>query len=100
MTLLCLSDGGSKTQADEELVWLRNDALVSLMEGNKMGRSSVCIAPVIYDDNGANFTCHLSRNATVKASVILNVTCESLQIIIGINNDNSKHYIVFWLTDF
>lgn len=80
VSLLCLPDRGSETPADEELVWLRNGAVVSLMEGNRKGRSSVCISPIIHEDNGATFTCHLSRNATVKASVTLNVTCESLQM--------------------
>uniref|UniRef100_A0A3B4TGA0 Transmembrane and immunoglobulin domain containing 1 n=1 Tax=Seriola dumerili TaxID=41447 RepID=A0A3B4TGA0_SERDU len=74
VTLLCLPDGGSETQADEELVWLRNGAVVSLREENKKGRSSVCVTPVIHEDNGATFTCHLSRNATIRASVTLNVT--------------------------
>ncbi|XP_068457553.1 transmembrane and immunoglobulin domain-containing protein 1 [Clinocottus analis] len=62
-----------ETQVDEELVWLRNGAVVNLKEGNKNGQSSVCVKP-IYDDNGATFTCHLKKNATVTASVTLNVT--------------------------
>lgn len=74
VTLVCQPDGGDEPQADEELVWLRDDAVVSLKEGNKNGRSSVCVVPVIYEDNGATFTCHLSKNATVRASVTLNVT--------------------------
>ncbi|GLD46773.1 transmembrane and immunoglobulin domain-containing protein 1 [Lates japonicus] len=74
VSLLCLPDRGSETPADEELVWLRNGAVVSLMEGNRKGRSNVCVSPIIHEDNGATFTCHLSRNATVKASVTLNVT--------------------------
>lgn len=72
MSLSCISE------ADEELVWLRNGAMVNLMEKNKKGRSSVCVTPVIYEDNGATFTCHLSRNTTVRDSVTLHVTCESL----------------------
>lgn len=80
MSLVCQPDGGNEPQADEELVWLRNDAVVSLKEGNKNSRSRVCVTPIIYEDNGAIFTCHLSKNATVRASVALNVTCESLQI--------------------
>ncbi len=80
MSLICQPDGGRGTEeAEEELVWLRNGAVVSLTEENKMGRSSVCVTPVIYEDNGANFTCYLSTNATATASVTLNVTCESLQ---------------------
>ncbi|XP_042288267.1 transmembrane and immunoglobulin domain-containing protein 1 isoform X2 [Thunnus maccoyii] len=62
------------SEADEELVWLRNGALVNLMEGNNKGRSSVCVTPVIYEDNDATFTCHLGRNTTVRDSVTLNVT--------------------------
>ncbi|XP_026184404.1 transmembrane and immunoglobulin domain-containing protein 1 [Mastacembelus armatus] len=74
VSLLCLLDDDFEGQADEELVWLRNGAVVRLKEDNKKGNSSVCITPVLYEDNGATFTCHLSRNATVKASVTLNVT--------------------------
>ncbi|XP_044077774.1 transmembrane and immunoglobulin domain-containing protein 1 [Siniperca chuatsi] len=74
VSLVCHADGGHESQADEELVWLRNGAVVSLKEENMKGSSRVCVTPVIYEDNGATFTCHLSRNATVGASVTLNVT--------------------------
>ncbi|XP_054482552.1 transmembrane and immunoglobulin domain-containing protein 1 isoform X2 [Anoplopoma fimbria] len=74
VSLVCQSKGGIETQDDEELVWLRNDAVVILTEGNKKGNSSVCVSPVIHEDNGATFTCRLSKNATVMASVTLNVT--------------------------
>ncbi|KAF3706538.1 Transmembrane and immunoglobulin domain-containing protein 1 Precursor [Channa argus] len=74
VSLLCLSNGGSEAQADEELVWLRNGVMVKLKEGNNKGRSSVCVTPVIYGDNGATFTCQLRTNATVMSSVTLNVT--------------------------
>ncbi|XP_068572599.1 transmembrane and immunoglobulin domain-containing protein 1 [Cebidichthys violaceus] len=74
VSLVCHSDGGHEAQVDEELVWLRNGAVVSLTEENKKGHSSVCVSPVIYEDDGATFTCHLGKNATVKASVTLNVT--------------------------
>ncbi|XP_073334968.1 transmembrane and immunoglobulin domain-containing protein 1 [Pagrus major] len=74
VSLVCQPDSSREPQTDEELVWLRNGALVGLKEGNKEGRSSVCVTPVLYADNGANFTCHLSKNATVSASIILNVT--------------------------
>lgn len=87
MSLVCQRDSGSEPQADEELVWLRNGALVSLKEGNKEVRSSVCVTPVLYADNGANFTCHLSKNVTFSASIILDVTCESPQI----HNQNDFH---------
>lgn len=79
MSLVCRLDGSHDPQAGKELVWLRNDAVVSLKEGNKEGNSSVCITP-IHEDNGATFTCHLSKNATASTSVTLNVTCKSLQI--------------------
>uniref|UniRef100_A0A665XBQ2 Transmembrane and immunoglobulin domain containing 1 n=1 Tax=Echeneis naucrates TaxID=173247 RepID=A0A665XBQ2_ECHNA len=72
VSLLCTPDGDS--EAEEELVWLRNGAVVRLNEENRKGRSSVCISPIIHEDNEAVFTCHLSRNATVSASVTLNVT--------------------------
>lgn len=94
MSLVCL---GSETEDDEELVWLRNGAAVSLKEENKNGISRVCVTPVIYEDNGATFTCHLSRNNTVRASVTLNVTCESLQINVGLTNNI---YITFRFTEF
>lgn len=65
---------GKDTPADEELVWLRNGLTVKLNEENKKGASSVCVSPVIYDDNEATFTCQLKKDATVKASVTLRVT--------------------------
>ncbi|XP_075957579.1 transmembrane and immunoglobulin domain-containing protein 1 [Anarhichas minor] len=74
VSLVCQPDSGHEAQDDEELVWLRNGAVVSLTEGNKKGNSSVCVSPVIYEDDGATFTCHLGKNATVTASVTLNVT--------------------------
>ncbi|XP_069001684.1 transmembrane and immunoglobulin domain-containing protein 1 [Embiotoca jacksoni] len=74
VSMVCRPDGGSDTEADEELVWLRNGALVALKEGNKKGGSSVCVTPVVHEDNEATFTCYLSRNDTFRASVTLNVT--------------------------
>ena len=76
MSLLCLSD--AETEPDEDLVWLRNGALVRLMEENKKNGSRVCVTPVIQEDDGATFTCHLSSNDSISDSVTLNVTCESL----------------------
>lgn len=61
-------------EADEELVWKRNDALISLKEENKKGLSKLCITPIGYDDNEVTFTCQLGKNSTVTASVTLNVT--------------------------
>ncbi|KAM7398041.1 hypothetical protein PAMA_006080 [Pampus argenteus] len=63
-----------RSETDEELVWLRNGAVVNLKEGNKKGLSTVCVTPVIYKDNDATFTCHLSGNTTVRDSVTLRVT--------------------------
>ncbi|KAK5858504.1 hypothetical protein PBY51_002638 [Eleginops maclovinus] len=72
VSLVCQPDGSH--EADEELLWLRNGAAVRLTEENKMGRSSVCVTPVLYEDNGATFTCRLRKNATAMASVTLNVS--------------------------
>ncbi|XP_074528997.1 transmembrane and immunoglobulin domain-containing protein 1 isoform X2 [Halichoeres trimaculatus] len=71
VSLVCHHEGGHETE--EELMWLRNDAAVSLKEGNTMGSSQVCVTP-IYEDHGATFTCHLKKNATISASVTLDVT--------------------------
>ena len=73
--MVCQPDGGH--EADEELQWLRNGFAVRLTEENKMGLSSVCVTPVLYEDNGATFTCRRRNNATATASVTLNVSCES-----------------------
>uniref|UniRef100_A0A3B5AL90 Transmembrane and immunoglobulin domain containing 1 n=1 Tax=Stegastes partitus TaxID=144197 RepID=A0A3B5AL90_9TELE len=54
--------------AEKELVWLRNGVTVTLKEENKKGRSSVCVSPVIHDDNDATFTCHIKENSTFEAS--------------------------------
>uniref|UniRef100_A0A8C6T4K3 Transmembrane and immunoglobulin domain containing 1 n=1 Tax=Neogobius melanostomus TaxID=47308 RepID=A0A8C6T4K3_9GOBI len=72
VSLTCTHNATS--EADSELVWLRNDAVVSLNEGNKKGQSRVCISPVILADKEATFTCHLQSNASDRASVVLNVT--------------------------
>ncbi|KAK7926155.1 hypothetical protein WMY93_008465 [Mugilogobius chulae] len=72
VSLTCTHDAAS--EADDELVWLRNDALVSLKEENKKGQSRVCISPVILKDRETTFTCHLRSNATNRVSVVLNVT--------------------------
>ncbi|XP_060910887.1 transmembrane and immunoglobulin domain-containing protein 1 [Labrus mixtus] len=72
VSLVCQPEGVLET--DEELVWLRNGAAVSLKEGNTKGGSKVCVTPVIAGDNEATFTCHLRKNATISASVTLIVT--------------------------
>ncbi|XP_033955546.1 transmembrane and immunoglobulin domain-containing protein 1 isoform X2 [Pseudochaenichthys georgianus] len=72
VSLVCQPDGGH--EADEELQWLRNGFAVHLTEENRMGNSSVCVTPVLYEDNGATFTCRRRNNATATASVTLNVT--------------------------
>lgn len=72
VSLTCKHD--AEGEEDSELVWLRNNALVSLKEENKKGQSSVCISPVILEDKEAIFTCHLRSNASDRLSVVLNVT--------------------------
>ncbi|XP_072230667.1 transmembrane and immunoglobulin domain-containing protein 1 isoform X2 [Leuresthes tenuis] len=72
VSLKCEVDGD--IPADEELVWLRNGAMVQLSDDNKKGHSSVCVTPVLTEDNDAIFTCHLQTNKSDKASVTLNVT--------------------------
>lgn len=74
VSLVCQQDITSETS--QELVWQRNGAAVQLKDGNRQGKSSVCVKP-IYDDNGATFTCHQKQNSTVSSSVTLNVTCKS-----------------------
>ncbi|CAJ1063944.1 hypothetical protein L3Q82_022261 [Xyrichtys novacula] len=72
VSLVCQPEGG--LESEEELMWLRNDAAVTLKEGNTKGSSKVCVTPVIHDDNGATFTCRLRKNATISTSVTLDVT--------------------------
>ncbi|KAM4545889.1 transmembrane and immunoglobulin domain-containing protein 1 [Odontesthes bonariensis] len=72
VSLKCAVDGD--IPADEELVWLRNGAVVQLNDDNKKGHSSVCVTPVLTEDNDAIFTCHRHTNDSDKASVTLNVT--------------------------
>ncbi|XP_043995705.1 transmembrane and immunoglobulin domain-containing protein 1 [Gambusia affinis] len=71
VSLLCILSG---TPDDKELVWLRNGAMIKLDDGNKENGSSVCIHPVIHEDEGATFTCQLKSNSSHSASVTLNVT--------------------------
>ncbi|XP_007556294.1 transmembrane and immunoglobulin domain-containing protein 1 [Poecilia formosa] len=71
VSLVCTLNG---THEDKELVWLRNDAMIKLNDGNKENRSCVCINPVIQKDDGATFTCQLKSNSSHSASVTLNVT--------------------------
>lgn len=79
VSLICELD--SEAEDDNTLVWLRNGAKINLKEENTKGLSNVCISPVVYEDNGATFSCYLHSNASVKASVTLNVTCESLLVV-------------------
>ncbi|XP_076025251.1 transmembrane and immunoglobulin domain-containing protein 1 [Genypterus blacodes] len=67
VSLLC------QAGTDEELVWLRNGARIALKGGNNTRNSSVCVTPVILEDNGATFTCQMKKNASVSASVTLDV---------------------------
>lgn len=70
VSLVCEHQTTSDAE-DDEIVWLRNGAVVKLGEENKNGRSSVCISPVITDDNDATFKCHLRNNSTLEDSVTL-----------------------------
>ncbi|XP_077402367.1 transmembrane and immunoglobulin domain-containing protein 1 [Vanacampus margaritifer] len=72
VSLVCRSNRSEGERA--ELVWLRNGATVALRQENRKGQSRVCVTPVIHQDNGATFTCRLASNASVEASVTLNVT--------------------------
>lgn len=81
VSLLCEP---KSAQTDEELVWLRNGALVSLQEQNKKTHSSICVTPVLHEDDGAVFTCSLRKNSSASASVTLHVTCKSSEIDICI----------------
>ncbi|XP_041657576.1 transmembrane and immunoglobulin domain-containing protein 1 [Cheilinus undulatus] len=72
VSLVCHSEGVSETE--QELVWLRNGAAVSLKEGNTKSSSKVCITPVIREDDGATFTCRLKKNSTIGSSITLDVT--------------------------
>uniref|UniRef100_A0A3B5MHS8 Ig-like domain-containing protein n=1 Tax=Xiphophorus couchianus TaxID=32473 RepID=A0A3B5MHS8_9TELE len=71
VSLVCILTG---TVDNKELEWRRNGAVIKLDDGNKENRSSVCINPVIYKDEGAKFTCQLKSNSSHSASVTLNVT--------------------------
>ncbi|XP_077596273.1 transmembrane and immunoglobulin domain-containing protein 1 isoform X2 [Stigmatopora nigra] len=72
VSLVCR--GNRSGEEEVELVWLRNGAKVALKPENRFGQSAVCVTPVIHQDNGATFTCHLAGNASVEDSVTLNVT--------------------------
>ncbi|XP_008425370.1 transmembrane and immunoglobulin domain-containing protein 1 [Poecilia reticulata] len=71
VSLVCFLNG---THEDKELVWLRNGAMIKLIDGNKENNSSICINPVIRKDEGATFTCQLKSNSSHSASVTLSVT--------------------------
>ncbi|XP_056141471.1 transmembrane and immunoglobulin domain-containing protein 1 [Lampris incognitus] len=74
VSLTCLSSGSAGAEQDQELVWLRNGALVNLMEGNREGQSRLCVSPVTREDDAATFTCQMKGDASVNASVTLDVT--------------------------
>ena len=75
VSLTC--ESAAREEAAMELEWLRNGVQVSLAEGNKLGRSSLCVSPVTLKDHAAIFTCQLKGDASVNASVTLDITCES-----------------------
>jgi len=68
VSLTCL------TLAENQVEWRRNGALVQLLEGNSKGRSSLCVSPVTREDDEAAFSCQLKGDASVNASITLNVT--------------------------
>lgn len=69
VSLTCLSE-----PQDAELVWLRNGQLISVAAGNTRGSSRLCVTPVNHLDHAAIFTCQMKNNASVNASVQLEVT--------------------------
>ncbi|KAL4608439.1 transmembrane and immunoglobulin domain-containing protein 1 [Arapaima gigas] len=71
VSLTCLLEITSA--ADEELQWFRNEMPVSLQEGNRQNRSSLCLSPVSADDDGVTFKCQLRSNGSVSTSVQLEV---------------------------
>ncbi|XP_046873472.1 transmembrane and immunoglobulin domain-containing protein 1 [Hypomesus transpacificus] len=72
VSLTC--ESAAREEAAMELEWLRNGVQVSLAEGNKLGRSSLCVSPVTLKDHAAIFTCQLKGDASVNASVTLDIT--------------------------
>uniref|UniRef100_A0A3P8VJ34 Transmembrane and immunoglobulin domain containing 1 n=1 Tax=Cynoglossus semilaevis TaxID=244447 RepID=A0A3P8VJ34_CYNSE len=104
VSLLCQPEGSAETETDEELVWLRNGVMVSLKDDNKIGRSSVCVTPVIYEDNEATFTCHLSNNATRRASITLNfpplisfhIPLETVSLLCQAQSNPASQYVWFY----
>ncbi|XP_072099326.1 transmembrane and immunoglobulin domain-containing protein 1-like [Mobula birostris] len=70
LSLTCTAVNNSQ---DEELVWLRGDRVINLKPLNRINVSTVCIDPITADDNDVTFSCHLSRDSTVKRSVLLDV---------------------------
>ncbi|XP_029924998.1 transmembrane and immunoglobulin domain-containing protein 1 [Myripristis murdjan] len=112
VSLTCLTQGGSGTQAKEELVWLRNGAQVQLMDGNKHGSSSLCVTPVTREDNTATFTCQLKSDASVNASVTLDITYapmlsgveevtveEQAVLVLQCDIQSNPHVSVLWLKE-
>uniref|UniRef100_A0A3B5MHE6 Ig-like domain-containing protein n=1 Tax=Xiphophorus couchianus TaxID=32473 RepID=A0A3B5MHE6_9TELE len=77
VSLVCILTG---TVDNKELEWRRNGAVIKLDDGNKENRSSVCINPVIYKDEGAKFTCQL------KMSIVFLKFCSDLAEISGSEN--------------
>ncbi|XP_072518643.1 transmembrane and immunoglobulin domain-containing protein 1 [Salminus brasiliensis] len=71
VSLSCVVEGSADYG---ELRWYRNGQLVSLKDENRLEQSHLCVEPVTTDDNRAVFTCQLKTNASVKASIHLEVS--------------------------
>ncbi|CAB1316955.1 unnamed protein product [Coregonus sp. 'balchen'] len=74
VSLTCLSEGAGHDPQEAELVWLRNNQLISVAADNTQGSSRLCVTPVTHDDHGAIFTCQMKNDSSVNASVQLEVT--------------------------
>ncbi|MCJ8740611.1 hypothetical protein PDJAM_G00060870 [Pangasius djambal] len=70
VSLTCTVDNSAVA---EELQWFRNGQEVSLNDGNRLNTSHVCVEPVTREDSGVIFTCQLRSDASVKASIQLEV---------------------------
>ncbi|XP_072558164.1 transmembrane and immunoglobulin domain-containing protein 1 isoform X1 [Paramormyrops kingsleyae] len=72
VSLTCLVEN-VEVYPGPELRWLRNKSPVLLQEENRLTRSSLCLESVSRDDHGVTFTCQLHSNASVNASMHLQV---------------------------
>ncbi|MBN3304635.1 TMIG1 protein, partial [Amia calva] len=70
LTLTCEA---VEREGDEELDWYRETQRISLGPENRVNTSSLCVSPVSKADNRVTFTCQLRREASVNASIQLDV---------------------------